>query len=73
MGGPGAALVAELPAAPAAIQFYERSSFDRRQSGANEIMVGIGHMNYLVANAIAIALCSLVNFLVSNEYVFDER
>ncbi|MGB8579870.1 MAG: GtrA family protein [Candidatus Sulfotelmatobacter sp.] len=36
-------------------------------------MVGLGHMNYLVANAIAIALCSLVNFIVSNEYVFDGR
>ena len=29
-------------------------------------------MNYLVANGIAIALCSVVNFLVSDEYVFDE-
>ncbi len=41
--------------------------------GLMKLMVGIGHMNYLVANAIAIALCSLVNFVVSNEYVFDER
>jgi putative flippase GtrA len=41
--------------------------------GLMKLMVDIGHMNYLVANAIAIALCSLVNFVVSNEYVFDER
>ena len=41
--------------------------------GLMKLMVDIGHMNYLVANAIAIALCSLVNFIVSNEYVFDER
>jgi len=36
------------------------------------VMVGEGHMNYLVANAIAITLCSLANFLVSNEWVFEE-
>jgi putative flippase GtrA len=35
-------------------------------------MVGEGHMNYLVANLIAIALCSLANFLVSEEWVFQE-
>lgn len=28
-------------------------------------------MNYLLANAIAITLCSLANFLVSEEWVFD--
>jgi putative flippase GtrA len=37
-----------------------------------KVMVGQGHMNYLVANAIAITLCSLANFLVSNEWVFEE-
>jgi putative flippase GtrA len=36
-----------------------------------KVMVGQGHMNYLVANAIAITLCSLANFLVSNEWVFS--
>jgi len=36
------------------------------------VMVGQGHMNYLVANAIAIAFCSLANFVVSNEWVFAE-
>jgi putative flippase GtrA len=36
-----------------------------------KLMVGQGHMNYLVANAIAITLCSLANFLVSDEWVFE--
>lgn len=35
------------------------------------VMVGQGHMNYLLANGIAIVLCSLVNFLVSDEWVFE--
>jgi putative flippase GtrA len=35
-------------------------------------MVGVGHMNYLAANAIAIAMCSLANFLVSDEWVFAD-
>ena len=37
-----------------------------------KVMVGYGHINYLVANALAIALCSLANFLVSEEWVFEE-
>lgn len=37
-----------------------------------KVMVGQGHLNYLLANAIAIALCSLLNFLVSEEWVFQE-
>jgi putative flippase GtrA len=36
-----------------------------------KVMVGYGHMNYLVANGIAIALCSVVNFAVSDRYVFE--
>ena len=36
-----------------------------------KVMVGVGHMNYLAANGIAIALCSLANFLVSEEWVFE--
>jgi putative flippase GtrA len=36
-----------------------------------KIMVSFEHVNYLAANGVAIVLCSLVNFLVSNEYVFD--
>jgi putative flippase GtrA len=35
------------------------------------VMVGQGHMNYLLANGIAIALCSIANFLVSDEWVFQ--
>ena len=38
-----------------------------------KIMVGLGHMNYLIANAIAIASCSLLNFLVSEEWIFQVR
>jgi putative flippase GtrA len=37
-----------------------------------KVMVGQGHINYLLANAIAIALCSIANFLVSEEWVFAE-
>jgi putative flippase GtrA len=37
-----------------------------------KVMVGQGHMNYLLANAIAITLCSLANFLVSEEWVFGK-
>ncbi len=36
------------------------------------MMVGQGHMNYLLANAIAIILCSLANFLVSETWIFEE-
>jgi putative flippase GtrA len=41
--------------------------------GLMQLLVELSHMNYLVANAIAIALCSLVNFVVSNKYVFGDR
>lgn len=34
-------------------------------------MVGFGHVNYLAANGIAIVLCSVMNFLVSDQWVFD--
>jgi putative flippase GtrA len=36
-----------------------------------KLMVGLGHMNYLIANAIAIASCSLLNFMVSEEWIFE--
>jgi putative flippase GtrA len=36
-----------------------------------KVMVGFGNMNYLVANGIAIALCSVANFLVSDTWVFE--
>ncbi len=35
-----------------------------------KLLVGCGHINYLVANGVAIALRSLANFLVSKEWVF---
>jgi putative flippase GtrA len=38
-----------------------------------KVMVGQGHMNYLLANAIAITLCSLTNFLVSETWVFGRQ
>ncbi len=38
--------------------------------GMMRIMVGRMHMNYLAANGIAIVVCSLVNFLVSDGWVF---
>jgi len=37
-----------------------------------KVIVGYGGINYLLANALAIALCSLANFLVSEEWVFAE-
>jgi len=36
-----------------------------------KVMVDQGQMNYLVANAIAIALCSIANFVVSDTWVFE--
>lgn len=38
-----------------------------------KLMVGQGHMNYLHASAIAITLCSVANFLVSETWVFEEN
>jgi putative flippase GtrA len=35
-------------------------------------LVGELRMNYLLANAIAITLCSLANFLVSDRWVFEQ-
>jgi putative flippase GtrA len=40
--------------------------------GMMRLMVGWAHVNYLLANAVAIALCSLVNFAVSDEWVFAD-
>ena len=36
-----------------------------------KVLVGQAHMNYLVANAIAITVCSLANFLTSDAWVFE--
>jgi putative flippase GtrA len=35
-----------------------------------KVIVGLGCMNYLAANAVAIAVCSVGNFVVSEEWVF---
>ena len=40
--------------------------------GMMKAMVGFGHVNYLLANAVAIAVCSLVNFLLSDRWGFEE-
>ena len=37
-----------------------------------KLLVGVGHLNYLAANGVAIALCSLANFVVSEEWVFED-
>jgi putative flippase GtrA len=37
-----------------------------------KVMVGFGHVNYLAANAVAIAMCSLANFIASERWVFEE-
>jgi putative flippase GtrA len=39
--------------------------------GMMRFMVGFWHINYLLANGIAIGMCSLANFLVSDGWVFD--
>ena len=36
-----------------------------------KILVGFGHLNYFIANLVTIAVCSIVNFLVSDRFVFD--
>ena len=38
-----------------------------------KLLVGMGHVNYLPANGIAIFLCSVANFLVSEQWVFQEE
>ena len=35
-------------------------------------LVGGAHLNYFVANILTIATCSVVNFLVSDRFVFQE-
>lgn len=36
------------------------------------VLVGGAHLNYFVANLLTIATCSIVNFLVSDRFVFEE-
>ena len=35
-------------------------------------LVGGAHLNYFVANILTIATCSILNFLVSDRFVFEE-
>jgi putative flippase GtrA len=35
-----------------------------------KLLVGVGHMNYLLANGITITAFSVINFLVSDSFVF---
>jgi len=37
-----------------------------------KLLVGGAHWNYLVANILTIATCSILNFLVSDRFVFEE-
>jgi putative flippase GtrA len=39
---------------------------------AMRVLVGGAHLNYLVANIVTIATCSVVNFLVSDRFVFEQ-
>jgi len=36
-----------------------------------KLLVGLGNVNYLLANGITIAACSVVNYLVSDNFVFS--
>jgi putative flippase GtrA len=38
--------------------------------GLMKLLVGLGHINYLLANGITITACSAINFLVSDGFVF---
>jgi putative flippase GtrA len=38
-----------------------------------KLLVGIGGLNYLLANGVTITACSVINFLVSDGSVFAER
>ena len=37
-----------------------------------KVLVSGAHLNYFVANILTIATCSIVNFLVSDRFVFEE-
>jgi putative flippase GtrA len=37
------------------------------------LLVGELHLNYMLANLVAVAVCSLVNFILSDRFVFDGR
>lgn len=37
-----------------------------------KVLVGEAHLNYFIANILTIATCSIVNFVVSDRFVFEE-
>jgi putative flippase GtrA len=37
-----------------------------------KVLVGGAHLNYFVANILTIATCSILNFVVSDRFVFEE-
>ena len=37
------------------------------------VLVGVGRLNYLAANLVTIAVCSIANFLLSDRVVFQEE
>jgi len=41
--------------------------------GLMKVLVGIFRLNYLASNLVAIALCSLANFLISDSFVFSRN
>jgi putative flippase GtrA len=36
-----------------------------------KVLVGTAHLNYFVANILTIATCSILNFMVSDRFVFE--
>ena len=41
--------------------------------GLMKLLVGWFHLNYIAANLVAITLCSLANFLISDRFVFSHK
>jgi putative flippase GtrA len=41
--------------------------------GLMKLLVGVFHLNYIAANLVAITLCSLANFLISDRFVFSPK
>jgi putative flippase GtrA len=41
--------------------------------GLMKLLVGVFHLNYIAANLVAITLCSLANFLISDRFVFQRK
>jgi putative flippase GtrA len=37
-----------------------------------KVLVGGAHLNYFIANILTIATCSILNFVVSDRFVFEE-